>query len=98
MMKGSLAAVRLGIIRVATEFSFYLALPTVSAASLFGLVKGLPMLSSADVAPLALGFVAAFVSALVVIRSFLRYVQSHDLRPFGYYRIALGLLVYLVLR
>jgi len=83
---------------VATEFSFYLALPTVSAASLFGLVKGLPMLSSADVAPLALGFVAAFVSALVVIRSFLRYVQSHDLRPFGYYRIALGLLVYLVLR
>jgi len=82
---------------VATEFSFYLALPTVSAASLFGLVKGLPLLSTADVAPLALGFVAAFVSALIVIRSFLVYVQSHDLRAFGYYRIGLGLLVYLAL-
>jgi undecaprenyl-diphosphatase len=82
---------------VATEFSFYLALPTVSAASLFGLAKGLPVLSTADVAPLAIGFVAAFVSALIVIRSFLVYVQSHDLRAFGYYRIVLGLLVYLVL-
>jgi undecaprenyl-diphosphatase len=83
---------------VATEFSFYLALPTVSAASLFGLVKGLPTMSSADVAPLALGFVAAFVSALIVIRSFLVYVQSHGLRVFGWYRIGLGVLVYLVLR
>jgi undecaprenyl-diphosphatase len=82
---------------VATQFSFYLALPTVSAASLFGLVKGLPLLSSADVLPLAVAFVAAFVSALVVIRTFLIYVRSHDLRAFGWYRIALGLVIYAVL-
>ena len=82
---------------VATQFSFYLALPTVSAASLFGLVKGLHAMSGADVLPLALAFVAAFVSALIVIRTFLVYVRSHDLRPFGWYRIALGLIVYAVL-
>jgi len=80
----------------ATQFSFYLALPTVSAASLFGLVKGLPLLVMADVAPLAVGFLAAFLSALVVIRSLLRYVQSHDFRVFGYYRITVAVLVYLL--
>ena len=82
---------------VATQFSFYLALPTVSAASLYGLLKGLPLLGPGDVLPLATGFVAAFVSALVVIRLFLGYVRGHDLRAFGYYRIALGVLVYLVI-
>jgi undecaprenyl-diphosphatase len=83
---------------VATQFSFYLALPTVCAASLFSLVKGLPLLGRADVAPLALGFVAAFASALVVIRSFLVFVRSHDFRVFGWYRIALSVLVYALLR
>lgn len=82
----------------ATQFSFYLALPTVSAASLWSLVKGLPLLGAADVAPLTVGFLAAFFSALVVIRSLLVYVQSHDFRVFGYYRIVVGLLVYLLLR
>jgi len=82
---------------VATQFSFYLALPTVSAASLFGLAKGLHLLTAADVLPLAVSFLAAFVSALIVIRTFLVYVRSHDLRPFGWYRIALGLIVYAVL-
>jgi undecaprenyl-diphosphatase len=83
---------------VATQFSFYLALPTVSAASLFSLVKALHVLDAGDVLPLAIGFVAAFVSALLVIRSFLVYVRSHDFRVFGWYRIALGLLVLLLLR
>ena len=83
---------------VATQFSFYLALPTVSAASLWSLAKGLPLLGAADLAPLAVGFLAAFFSALVVIRSLLVYVQSHDFRVFGYYRIVVGLLVYLLLR
>lgn len=80
----------------ATQFSFYLALPTITAASLFSLVKSLPLLSSADVLPLAVGLLAAFVSALIVIRRFLSYVQTHDFKVFGYYRIALGLLVYVL--
>ena len=82
----------------ATQFSFYLALPTVSAASLFSLLKALPSLGRGDVAPLALGFVVAFASALVVIRSFLVYVRSNDLRVFGYYRLAAGALVYVLMR
>ena len=78
----------------ATQFSFYLALPTITAASLFSLLKSLGSLGAGDIAPLSVGLVSAFVSALLVIRAFLSYVQSHDLKAFGYYRIAFGLLVY----
>jgi undecaprenyl-diphosphatase len=77
----------------ATQFSFYLALPTISAASVFSILKSLNELTTADIAPLTVGFVAAFVSALVVIRRFIRYVQTHDFRVFGYYRIVFGLLL-----
>lgn len=79
--------------RAATEFSFYLALPTLIAASLYSLLKSWHELSSADVAPFAVGLIAAFVSALLVIRSFLSFVQSHDFRVFGYYRIVAGVVV-----
>lgn len=75
---------------VATQFSFYLAIPTLGAASLYALAKGLRSLAPDDAAPLAVGFAAAFVSALLVIRFFIGFVRSHDFRPFGYYRIALG--------
>jgi undecaprenyl-diphosphatase len=77
----------------ATQFSFYLALPTISAASVFSILKSLSDLTTNDIAPLTVGFVAAFVSALVVIRRFIRYVQTHDFRVFGYYRIVFGLLL-----
>lgn len=77
----------------ATQFSFYLALPTITAASLFSLLKSLGDLTPSDAAPLAVGFAAAFASALIVIRGFIRYVQTHDFRAFGYYRIAAGLLL-----
>jgi undecaprenyl-diphosphatase len=80
----------------ATQFSFYLALPTLSAASLFSLVKALPTITASEASSLAVGLVAAFVSALLVIRAFLRYVQSHDFRPFAYYRIAAGALLLLL--
>jgi undecaprenyl-diphosphatase len=82
--------------RAATEFSFYLALPTLIAASLYSLIKSLPEMSAADVAPFTVGLLAAFASALLVIRSFLAYVQGHDFRVFGYYRIAAGIVVLLV--
>jgi undecaprenyl-diphosphatase len=80
---------------VATQFSFYLAIPTVGAASLYSLAKELGTLHASDVAALAVGLVAAFVSALVVIRVFLAWVRSHDLSVFGWYRIAVGVLYYL---
>lgn len=80
----------------ATQFSFYLALPTIAAASCFSLLKSLPDLQAADAVPLSVGFVTAFVSALAVIRFFIGYVQTHDFRVFGYYRIVIGLLLLLL--
>jgi undecaprenyl-diphosphatase len=80
----------------ATQFSFYLALPTLTAASLFSLLKAASTITRDEATSLALGFAAAFVTALLVIRGFLRYVQSHDFRPFAYYRIAFGLLLLLL--
>jgi undecaprenyl-diphosphatase len=80
----------------ATQFSFYLALPTLTAASLFSLVKAAAAISATEALSLALGLAAAFVTALLVIRAFLRYVQTHDFRPFAYYRIAFGLLLLLL--
>jgi len=82
---------------VATQFSFYLALPTITAASCFSLIKGLPELEPSDFVPLTIGFAAAFVSALGVIRLFLAYVQGNDFRIFGYYRIAMGVLLLLAI-
>ena len=79
----------------ATQFSFYLALPTLTAASLFSLAKALSTIGASEASSLAVGFAAAFGSALLVIRAFLRYVQSHDFRPFAYYRIAAGVLLLL---
>jgi undecaprenyl-diphosphatase len=81
----------------ATQFSFYLALPTLTAASLYSLLKAANTITSDEATSLALGFAAAFVTALFVIRGFLRYVQSHDFRPFAYYRIAFGVLLLLLL-
>lgn len=77
----------------ATQFSFYLALPTLTAASLFSLAKAAKTITAGEASSLAIGFATAFVTALLVIRGFLRYVQSHDFRPFAYYRIVLGILL-----
>ena len=78
---------------VATQFSFYLSIPTMFAASVYSLLKARHLLSAGDVAPLAAGFVAAFVSALLVVRAFIAFVQRHPLTVFGYYRIAVGLVI-----
>jgi len=77
----------------ATQFSFYLALPTLTVASLYSLLKAAGHIGSGEAGNLAIGFITAFVSALAVIRVFLRFVQTHDFKPFAYYRIAFGLLL-----
>ncbi|MFM7202196.1 MAG: undecaprenyl-diphosphate phosphatase [Myxococcota bacterium] len=79
--------------RSATEFSFFLALPTLGAATVYDLLKNLHQLSSADVLPFSVGVITAFVSALVVIRAFLKYVQGHDFQGMALYRIVVGVLV-----
>ncbi|HKY31697.1 MAG TPA: undecaprenyl-diphosphate phosphatase [Candidatus Polarisedimenticolia bacterium] len=75
----------------ATQFSFYLAIPTMMAATVYDLSKSWSLLSRGDLAFLALGFAAAFVSALLAVRALVRYVSLYDFRPFAWYRIALGL-------
>lgn len=79
--------------RAATDFSFLLALPTMYAATLYTLWKARHALAGEMGLGMAVGLVAAYVSALIVINAFLRYVQSNSLRPFGWYRIAAGLAV-----
>ncbi|MBI4688946.1 MAG: undecaprenyl-diphosphate phosphatase [Nitrospirae bacterium] len=79
--------------RVAVEFSFFLAIPTMFAATGYDLLSNLHALSPSDVPLFAVGFITSFFSALVVIKSFLKYVSRHDFSYFAYYRIVFGLLV-----
>ena len=81
--------------KAATEFSFFLAVPTLVAAGLYDLWKHRDMLSAADTPIFGVGMVVSFVSAFVVIRWLIRYVASHDFKPFAWYRIAFGLVVLL---
>ena len=82
----------------ATEFSFFLAVPIMFAATGYQLVKYRELLSAADLAPFAVGFVVSFVSALVAVRALIRYVARHDFRAFAWYRIVLGAAVLLYFR
>ena len=79
--------------RAATEFSFFLAIPTLLVASAVELVNHRDLLGAADVELFAAGFGAAFVSAFVAVRALLRYISRHDFTVFAWYRIAFGLLV-----
>ena len=79
--------------RTATEFSFYLAIPTMLAATGYDLLKSWESLSAEMLLPFAVGFVMAFVAALVAVRSFIRFVSHHDFRPFAWYRIVFGIVV-----
>jgi undecaprenyl-diphosphatase len=84
--------------QVATEFSFFLAVPVMFAASGYDLLKNRHLLTLDDAGLFAVGFIAAFLSALVAIKTFIRYIAVHDFRVFAWYRIALGLLVLLYFR
>jgi undecaprenyl-diphosphatase len=77
----------------ATEFSFFLAVPTLIAAGAYDLWKHRDLFEPSDVGIFAVGSAAAFISAFIVVRWLIRYVATHDFRPFAWYRIAFGLLV-----
>ena len=76
--------------KAATEFSFFLAVPTLIAAGAYDLWKSRALFSANDLGMFAVGLISAFVSAFVVIRWLIRYVATHDFRPFAWYRIAFG--------
>ena len=81
--------------KAATEFSFFLAVPTLVAAGGYDLLKNRALLSANDAPIFGVGMLVAFVSAFVVIRWLIRYVATHDFKPFAWYRIVFGLLVLL---
>ncbi|MCE9633361.1 MAG: undecaprenyl-diphosphate phosphatase [Methylophilales bacterium] len=79
--------------KTATEFSFFLAIPIMFAATLLDVVKSYHDLHMADLPMFAVGFITAFFSALLIVRGLLRYVAQHDFRPFAWYRIVFGCIV-----
>ena len=79
--------------RAATEFSFFLAVPTLMAAGAWDFWKNRALFSSADLAPFAVGLAVSFVSAWLCVRWLIRYIATHDFQPFAWYRIAFGLVV-----
>ena len=79
--------------QAATEFSFFLAIPTMFAATGYELFKNRDLLSSADLPVFAVGGVASFVCALIAVKGLLRFISSHDFSAFAWYRIVFGALV-----
>jgi undecaprenyl-diphosphatase len=79
--------------KAATEFSFFLAIPTLLVATAYQLYKERALLSADDLGMWAVGFVAAFVSAFLCVRWLLRFISTHDFTVFAWYRIAFGLIV-----
>ncbi len=79
--------------KAATEFSFFLAIPTLIGAGAYDTWKERGLLSADDLGLFAVGLAVSFVSALACIRWLLRYVSSHDFVPFAWYRIAFGVIV-----
>lgn len=79
--------------KAATEFSFFLAIPTLFAATAYDLFKHRHMLTASDFDMNAVGFLAAFVSAFIAVRGLLRFIVSHDFTVFAWYRIVFGIAV-----
>jgi undecaprenyl-diphosphatase len=77
--------------RAAAEFSFFLAMPTMLGAFTLDLVKNRDLLTASDFPVIAVGFVAAFVMAVIVVRSLLGYVSRHGYALFGWWRLAVGI-------
>jgi undecaprenyl-diphosphatase len=76
--------------RAAAEFSFFLAIPTMAGAFAYDLLKNYKLLSADDLVLIAVGFVAAFATALLVVRTLLAYVSRHGFSVFAWWRIVVG--------
>ncbi len=81
--------------KAATDYSFFLAIPTLIGAGVYSLYKERALLSVADVPLFTVGLVFSFISAWLCVRWLLRYISSHSFVPFAYYRIVFGLVVLL---
>jgi undecaprenyl-diphosphatase len=89
-----IGAMAFGLSRqAATEFSFFLAIPTLFGATIYSLYKERALLSMADMPMFGVGALAAFISAFFCVRWLLRYISSHDFTIFVWYRIVFGVLI-----
>ncbi len=79
--------------KAATEFSFFLAIPTLFAATFYSLFKARALLSSTDVPLFTVGTIFAFLSAFLCVRWLLRYISTHDFSAFAWYRIGFGIVI-----
>ncbi len=79
--------------RAATDFSFYLAIPTLIGAGVYSLYKERALLSMADLPVFLVGLIVSFAAAWICVRWLLRYISSHDFVPFAWYRIVFGIVV-----
>jgi len=79
--------------RAATEFSFFLAVPTLIAAGAYDLYKNRALFDAADIGVFTVGTIASFISAFLCVRWLLRYIVNHDFTIFAWYRIAFGVVV-----
>ena len=93
-----MGALWLGLERkAAAEFSFFLAIPTMFAATAYDLYKNWAVLSLDNIPVIALGFLSAFITALLVVKAAIAFIGKHGFTPFAYYRIVLGLLMLTIL-
>jgi undecaprenyl-diphosphatase len=81
--------------KAATDFSFYLAIPTLIGAGVYSLYKERASLGADDIPMFLVGLLFSFVSAWLCVRWLLRYISTHDFKPFAWYRIAFGIVVLL---
>ena len=79
--------------KAATDFSFFLAIPTLIGAGVYSLYKERALLSTADIPLFAVGLLFSFLSAWLCVRWLLKYISTHNFVPFAWYRIAFGIVV-----
>ena len=79
--------------KTAAEFSFFLAIPTMFAATVYDVYKNWAQFDAADLPVFAVGFVASFFAAMVAVKAFIKYVSNNSFVPFAWYRIVFGLVI-----
>jgi len=83
--------------KCAAEFSFFLAIPTIFAASIYDFYKNADTISMDDLGLISIGFITAFISGLIVVRLLIKYISTHNFTIFGYYRIFAGAAIFALL-
>ena len=84
-------------VKAAAEFSFFLAIPTMFAATGYSLIKGIAEMTSIEWVALTVGFIVSFATALVVVDKFISFLGKHSLKPFAYYRLVAGAVMLLLI-